>query len=124
MHVHLDGSDEESSEQPNTIKTSTAVAKTSKITATTLTATPITMTTAFVWWPWTSSTTVPTRSSAFESRNTFSFRCLLNRQCAAIDVNSHCTLFGRCVCNNGYRLTIINQEQRCVLQINVDEDCD
>ncbi|CAF5061506.1 unnamed protein product, partial [Rotaria magnacalcarata] len=50
-------------------------------------------TTIFRWWPWSPTpTTYPTFSNL---ENAFRVRCLLNRQCANMDSNSHCTLFGR-----------------------------
>lgn len=79
-------------------------------------------TTAFRWWPWSSSTTMS--SFLLDAKKTSRFRCLLDRQCASVDRNSHCSLFGRCVCNSGYQLGTINGEERCVREIKIEDDCD
>jgi hypothetical protein len=79
-------------------------------------------TTVFVWWPWTPSST--TQQSTTERKNLFNFRCSINRQCTSIDNNSHCTLFGRCVCNVGYRSDTTNKEQKCVRKIINEKECD
>jgi hypothetical protein len=90
---------------------------------TTTTGSTITTTTGFLWWPWTSSSST-THQSSLDSKNAFHFRCVLNRQCMDMDRNSHCTLFGRCVCNIGYKLDMINKTQRCIIQIINEENCD
>ncbi|CAF0982201.1 unnamed protein product [Rotaria magnacalcarata] len=79
-------------------------------------------TTIFRWWPWSPTpTTYPTFSNL---ENAFRVRCLLNRQCANMDSNSHCTLFGRCVCNRGYILKTTNRGQFCAPRILSKDDCD
>lgn len=96
---------------------------TNTATITTTTNRPETTTSVFIWWPWSSSTTMP--PSVTDPVNTFRYRCILNRQCASIDENSHCTLFGRCVCNMGYRLEVKDDGmQRCVRELSNDDDCD
>jgi hypothetical protein len=82
----------------------------------------ISTTTAFLWWPWSSSTT--RQSSIIDLKNTYRVRCVVNRQCVNMDRNSHCTLSGRCVCNIGYKLEMINKGQRCTRQIINEENCD
>jgi hypothetical protein len=79
-------------------------------------------TTAFRWWPWSPTPTTP-HQSYHDLQNTFRVRCLLNRQCASMDKNSHCTLFGRCICNRGYKLETSNRGQHCIQQIIHEDDC-
>jgi hypothetical protein len=85
--------------------------------------TTISTTTVFRWWPWSPSPSTP-RQTYHDLKNTFRARCLLNRQCASMDKNSHCTLFGRCICNRGYKLETTNKGQRCIPRIINDDDCD
>lgn len=72
----------------------------------------------FHWWPWTPSTTT------ISQLNIFNFRCTFNQQCINMDMNSHCTLYGRCVCNVGYRFDMTNKEQKCIRYKINEEDCD
>ncbi|CAF4145125.1 unnamed protein product [Adineta steineri] len=102
---------------PDLIKIKTTVTTTTTTTTTTPT------TTGFIWWPWSPSSTT-SRSVIMNAKNTFPFRCVLNRQCFTIDIYSHCTSFGRCVCNIGYKLETINNEQKCVRKLNNENDCD
>lgn len=88
----------------------------------TTTINSIPTTTVFRWWPW--SPTTSTRQMTFEIPNSFHVRCLLNRQCASMDRNSHCTLFGRCICNRGYQLEKTDRGEHCVRQIINEDDCD
>ena len=88
----------------------------------TTTTTTFPTTTVFRWWPW--SPTTMTRPTDTNMKNTLPYRCLLNRQCAKIDQNSHCTLFGRCVCNQGYQLKITYRRQYCIRRIINEDDCD
>ena len=81
-----------------------------------------TTTTVFRWWPW--SPTPTTQQAYVNLKNTFRVRCLLNRQCASMDKNSHCTLFGRCICNPGYELKTTSRGQRCTSRMIVEDDCD
>jgi len=81
-----------------------------------------TTTTLFRWWPW--SPTPTTHQTIINLKNTFRVRCLLNRQCASMDKNSHCTLFGRCICNPGYQLETTHKGQRCISRLINDDDCD
>ncbi len=81
--------------------------------------TTLSTTTVFRWWPWS-----PTPTAHLHLKNTFRVRCLLNRQCASMDRNSHCTLFGRCICNQGYQLEKKNKRQRCIPRIINENDCD
>jgi hypothetical protein len=108
-HFISESSDEELIE-------TTSIITTAKTTATLSTST------AFRWWPW--SPTPTTRQTYTNLKNTFRVRCLLNRQCASMDKNSHCTLFGRCICNPGYELKTTNRGQRCTSRITNDDDCD
>ncbi|CAF2403448.1 unnamed protein product [Rotaria sp. Silwood2] len=96
--------------------------QTTTIVSTTTTTTTTATTTGFLWWPWSPSST--TRQSLINLKNIFPFRCLLNRQCISMDRNSHCTSFGRCVCNIGFKLEMTNNGQRCVRKIINDDDCD
>jgi hypothetical protein len=79
-------------------------------------------TSTFRWWPWSSSAS--SRSTTIDMNKTFRFRCLLNRQCAIIDENSHCTLSGRCMCNIGFKFDVTGNEQRCLREIVADKICD
>ena len=79
-------------------------------------------TTVFRWWPW--SPTPTTRPPFVNLKNSFRVRCLLNRQCASMDKNSHCTLFGRCICNPGYELKATKRGHRCMPRTDNEDDCD
>ncbi|UJR28869.1 hypothetical protein I4U23_010091 [Adineta vaga] len=92
---------------------------TSIITKITSTSTIPTTTTIFRWWPWS-----PTPTTNLPLKNTFRVRCLLNRQCASMDKNSLCTLFGRCICKRGYQLETTHRGQHCIPQIINEHDCD
>ncbi|UJR20734.1 hypothetical protein I4U23_023853 [Adineta vaga] len=98
--------------------------RTSTTITTTMTTITIatTTTTVFLWWPWSPSST--TQESIIDSKDTFPFRCILHRQCISMDANSHCTSFGRCVCNIGYGIERKNNEQKCVRKLIRDDDCD
>lgn len=96
--------------------------ETTSIITTATTKTTLSTSTAFRWWPW--SPTPTTRQTYTTLKNTFRVRCLLNRQCASMDKNSHCTLFGRCICNQGYQLETKNTRQRCIPRIINENDCD
>jgi hypothetical protein len=65
----------------------------------------------------------PSSTTTFPMTTAFRVRCLLNRQCASMDKNSHCTLFGRCICNRGYKLETSNRGQHCIQQIIHEDDC-
>ncbi|CAF0715844.1 unnamed protein product [Adineta steineri] len=95
--------------------------ETTSIITTTATST-FSTTTIFRWWPW--SPTPTTRHTSLYIKNAFRVRCLLNRQCASMDKNSHCTLFGRCICNRGYQLETTNRGQHCIQRIINENDCD
>lgn len=81
-----------------------------------------TTTTVFRWWPW--SPTPTTHQTFVTLKNSFRVRCLLNRQCASMDKNSHCTLFGRCICNPGYQLKATKRGERCMARMISEDDCD
>ena len=95
-----------------------SIETTTIITTTTTSATPTT-TTIFRWWPWS-----PTPTTSLPLQNAFRVRCLLNRQCASMDKNSHCTLFGRCICNRGFQLQTTMRGQHCISQTTNEHDCD
>ncbi|CAF0868953.1 unnamed protein product [Rotaria sordida] len=86
------------------------------------TPTTFSTTSTFRWWPWSPAPTIRTAYPNME--NTFSVRCLLNRQCVSMDKNSHCTFLGRCICNRGYILKKANRGQYCIPRIINEEDCD
>ncbi|CAF1615677.1 unnamed protein product [Adineta ricciae] len=92
--------------------------ETTTIITTTTSAMPTT-TTIFRWWPWS-----PTPTTSLPLQNAFRVRCLLNRQCASMDKNSHCTLFGRCICNRGFQLQTTMRGQHCISQTTNEHDCD
>lgn len=95
----------------------------SETSTTTQITTTMSTTTIFRWWPW-SPTPTTARPTTTDPPNTFRVRCLLNRQCASMDKNSHCTLFGRCVCNQGYQLETTTHGQHCVRSLVDEDDCD
>ncbi|CAF0793267.1 unnamed protein product [Adineta ricciae] len=94
----------------------------SKTSSTTTTTVATTTTTVFLWWPWSPPST--TRESIIDSKDTFPFRCILHRQCISMDANSHCTSFGKCVCNLGYGLETKDNEQKCVRKLLEIDECD
>lgn len=91
-------------------------------TTSTATTTILSTTTVFRWWPW--SPTPTTQQTFVTLKNSFRVRCLLNRQCASMDKNSHCTLFGRCICNPGYQLKATKRGERCLARMINEDDCD
>ncbi|CAF2931482.1 unnamed protein product [Rotaria sp. Silwood2] len=113
---------EESESSNEELIETTSIITTTTTTVSTTTTTTFLTTTVFRWWPWSPTPTI--RSTYPNMQNTFRARCLLNRQCASMDKNSHCTVFGRCVCNRGYKLKTTNRGQYCMPRIINEDDCD